>query len=125
MRLFAFLLMAFTMMAAPRAQAASAVAYGVQTVHSIENIPMREQAVQVILETCSKADKSCKILIKCQTPGFGAVALERISGLLQSVGGSCGMETQEAADKKAMDSCNDNKQDECKIKAKWQDKGAE
>ncbi len=103
-------------------KAASAVAIGVTSTHSVSNINSREEAVQKVLETCSKGDSNCKIIAKCQKKGFGAVAYEKIDNILTSAGAICGAVSFEIAQEKALKKCQVHAQEgKCKLKSKWVD----
>lgn len=102
--------------------AASAVAYGITSAHSVTSLNSREEAVQKVLETCSKGDSNCKIATKCEKKGFGAVAYEKKDKILTSVGAACGVNSFDNAEDKALTKCKIHaKFDDCKIKSKWID----
>ena len=103
------------------AEAASAVAYGTRTIHSAAK-PSREEAVQTALESCSKTDSFCQIIIKCEEDGFGASASERLEGLITSIGAVCGMESADAAKEEALNRCKLNNLDgKCELRTQWKD----
>lgn len=104
------------------AKASSAVAYGVKSVHSVNDLNSREEATQRALETCSKRDTNCKVITKCEKEGFGAVAYEKVDDVITSVGAVCGINSFENSIDKALTKCKIHaKFDDCKVKSKWID----
>ncbi|MCK5296835.1 MAG: DUF4189 domain-containing protein [Alphaproteobacteria bacterium] len=118
-----FTILFFLLVATNYAEASSAVAYGLKTVHSNENMQDREIAVQKALEACSKVDTHCKLVVKCGASGFGAVAVERTKNTISSIGAICAAQSMEKAKKSAMERCSEsNEEAVCKIIAQWRDK---
>jgi len=105
------------------AMAASAVAYGIKTVHVNEGQKDRETAVEQALSNCSKVDKNCVIMVKCERVGYGAVALDKKDGLISASAAVCGLDDSAQAEEQAINTCKQAyKNADCSIKAKWQDK---
>lgn len=118
-----FIILFFLLSAANYAEASSAVAYGLKTVHSNEDMQDREIAVQKALEACSKVDTHCKLLIKCGASGFGAVAVERTKNAISSIGAICAAQSMEKAKKSAIERCaKNNDKTACRIISQWRDK---
>ncbi|MGD9638822.1 MAG: hypothetical protein AB7U85_07160 [Alphaproteobacteria bacterium] len=103
--------------------AASAVAYGTKSVYSSSNLKNITDAVQNVLENCSKTDNNCVLLLKCEKAGFGASFTERVDGLITSIGATCGVGDAETAKQNALNSCLQNDlSDDCVMRTFWEDK---
>ena len=105
------------------AYTASAVAYGTKSVHSSANHNDIVDAVQTVLENCSKTDSHCVLILKCSDTGFGATVTERMEGLITSIGASCGRDSAEAAKQQALENCEQNQLAKgCALRTFWEDK---
>ena len=102
--------------------AASAVAYGIKTVHVNQGQQNRETAVEKALSDCSKVDKNCSIMVKCERIGYGAVAIDKKDGIISASAAVCGLDSEEEAQTSVIKACQEAyKNADCTVKAKWQD----
>lgn len=103
-------------------QAASATSYGaVKVTHVIAS--NAENARQSALSACSSADSNCAIISQCEENGFGAAAVSRTRGWVESIGAICGQPDLNAAMREAIRLCGVHAaKGTCMVEQVWQDR---
>lgn len=104
------------------ALAASAIVYGERTVAAVTAGKL-EDAVRQATERCGRVDANCRLLYSCSDAGYGYVAAARSGNWIESVGGTCGQVSMEAARETAMELCARNAQTApCEMRSTWIDR---
>lgn len=97
------------------AKAASAVAFGCRGAYGYAyNASSTYNAEQRALFECQKYCNSCKIILRSDSIGWGAIARNESTG---RVGCSAGYESRYGAEQRALQECGDG----CIIKTAWND----
>ncbi len=121
-KVYAAVFLVFALMFSVPAHAGSAVAYGVKTVHTVADADSRLSAVRKVLETCSDTDSHCRLLVACESGGYGAAVSEQRSGHVVAIGAVCGLSDFDTARRTAREKCAAvDGAKACELRASWHD----